>query len=164
MKLFLPMLLVAIALGAGAALARHPSVVQPLAMSHRRHIDAKGMKCRSCHQGVEGDAQASFPTLADCMDCHKTAQRTDPREPDVREWAKRGVEIPWVRVNRLPSHVYFSHAAHVTLAKMDCQVCHRDMKVVDDPVTEPDVHLDMDACIACHREKKATVECVGCHR
>lgn len=164
MKLFLSLLCVAVLSSLGVALARRQSLVQPLAMSHKRHIDAKGMKCRSCHQAVEGDAPASFPTLADCMDCHKRPQGADPREPSVREWAKRGDEIPWVRLNRLPSHVYFSHAAHVTLAKMDCQACHRDMTVVDDPVTEADVHLDMDACIACHREKKATVECVGCHR
>ena len=133
-------------------------------MSHRRHIEAKEMKCRSCHQGVEGEARASFPTLADCMDCHKRAQGTDPREPAVRQWAERAQEIPWIQVNRLPSHVYFSHAAHVTLANMDCQPCHRDMTLVSEPMQEPDVHLDMKGCLACHRDKKASVECVACHR
>jgi c(7)-type cytochrome triheme protein len=156
----------ALAALAGAALAwRQPvePVRQPMAMSHKRHSEAE-MKCRACHQGVEGNARAGLPTLADCMDCHDRPQGHDPAEPEVREWARRGQEIPWVRLNRLPGHVYFSHAAHVTLAELACEDCHRDMKVVTAPLTEPDVELDMRACIACHRARQASVECVACHR
>jgi len=136
---------------------------QPLPMSHKRHI-AKEMKCRACHQGVEGEALASFPTLADCMDCHKTPQGAEPAEPEVRAFAAGGQELAWVRLNRLPGHVYFSHAAHVTLASMKCEECHRDMSTVDQAPTEPDVHAEMSECVACHRNKRANLDCLACHK
>jgi menaquinone reductase, multiheme cytochrome c subunit len=136
---------------------------QPLRMSHQRHL-AKDMKCRACHQGVEGQAQASFPTLADCMDCHKKKQGESPDEPSVRAFAQSHQEVTWVRLNLLPDQVYFSHAAHVTLANMKCEDCHRDMRTVDQPVSEPDVHQTMKICVACHREKQASVDCLACHK
>jgi menaquinone reductase, multiheme cytochrome c subunit len=132
-------------------------------MSHKRHFD-KQMKCRACHQGVEGEALASFPTLADCMDCHKTPQGEVPSEPQVRAFAARGQELSWVRFNYLPGHVYFSHAAHVTLGRVRCEACHRDMSQVDQAPTEADVHLDMGACVACHREGDASLDCLACHK
>jgi hypothetical protein len=132
-------------------------------MSHKRHLD-KQMKCRACHQGVEGEARASFPTLADCMDCHKTQQGQEPAEPEVRAFAARGQELSWVRLNHLPGHVYFSHAAHVTLDRMKCEACHRDMTAVNEAVPEADVHLDMSDCVACHRDEHASVDCLACHK
>ena len=161
------MLLVAVvALFAGAAGARPVPAVsprQPLPMSHKRHI-AKDMKCRACHQGVEGEALASFPTLADCMDCHKTPQGHDPAEPEVRAFATSGQDLAWVRLNRLAGHVYFSHAAHVTLASMKCEDCHRDMHTVDRALTEADMHQNMGACVACHRNRHASLDCLACHK
>jgi hypothetical protein len=136
---------------------------QPLPMSHKRHI-AKDMKCRACHQGVEGEAMASFPTLADCMDCHKTQQGQVPSEPQVRAFAAHGQELTWVRLNHLPGHVYFSHAAHVTLGRVRCEACHRDMSKVDQALGEADVHLDMSACVACHRDGDASLDCLACHK
>jgi menaquinone reductase, multiheme cytochrome c subunit len=136
---------------------------QPLPMSHKRHLD-KEMKCRACHQGVEGQAQASFPTLADCMDCHKKVQGQQPTEPSVRSFAEHNDEVAWVRLNRLPGDVYFSHAAHVTLANMKCEDCHQDMKNVEQAPTQPDIHLDMSGCVACHRQKRASLDCLACHK
>jgi len=156
----------AVALFGGVAVARRgPAVTTrpPLPMSHKRHVE-KDMKCRACHQGVEGEALASFPTLADCMDCHKTPQGQEPTEPEVRAFATSGQDLAWVRLNRLAGHVYFSHAAHVTLAHMKCEDCHRDMRTMDRALTEPDVHQDMDACVACHRAKHASLDCLACHK
>lgn len=150
----------------GVALVRHAPAMdqaQPLPMSHARHL-AKEMKCRACHQGVEGQPQASFPTLADCMDCHKKKQGEEASEPSVRAYAQSQQEVTWVRHNFLPGHVYFSHAAHVTLADMKCEDCHRDMRTVDQSVGQADIHPDMDACVACHRQKQASVDCLTCHK
>ncbi len=55
-------------------------VVQPMALSHQRHMQAD-MKCITCHPGAEEQAQAQFPTVADCMDCHHKARGTEPDEP-----------------------------------------------------------------------------------
>ena len=107
---------------------------------------------------------ASFPTLADCMDCHKTPQGREPAEPEVRAFAARGQALTWVRINRLAGHVYFSHAAHVSLASMKCEECHRDMKAVGEAPTVPDVHGEMSECVACHRSKHASLDCLACHK
>jgi menaquinone reductase, multiheme cytochrome c subunit len=159
-------ILLAAAAVVGVALVRLAPAMdqpQPLAMSHQRHL-AKDMKCRACHQGVEGQTLASFPTLADCMDCHKKQQGDNPSEPSVRAFALNHQDVAWVRHNHLPGHVYFSHAAHVTLANMECEDCHRDMSTLDQPVSQPDVHQDMEACVACHRQKQASVDCLTCHK
>ena len=160
------LLVAAVALGAGLLVVRRAPAgnpQQPLAMSHKRHID-KAMKCRACHQGVEGQAQASFPTLADCMDCHKTPQGEEASEPTVRAFAARNQEVEWVCWNRLAGHVYFSHAAHVTSAEMKCERCHRDMGAVDEPVSAADINPEMSDCVACHRSRHASLDCLACHK
>lgn len=150
-------------LGAALSRARPIAVIQPLTMNHKRHAEAK-MDCVACHQNAESQAIASLPLVDDCMSCHKDPQGKDPTEPRVREYAQRGEEIPWIRVNRLPGHVYFSHAAHVTLGKMECKTCHGDMTQVSESLTAPNVHLDMVACMSCHTEKRASNQCVACHK
>lgn len=162
-KLFTTLLAaIAVTVAVWVRLAPAQNQPQPLPMSHQRHL-AKEMKCRACHQGVEGQAQASFPTLADCMDCHKKKQGDSPAEPSVRAFASGHQEITWVRLNHLAGHVYFSHAAHVTLANMKCEDCHRDMRSVDQ-LDHADVRQNMKACVACHRQKQASLDCLACHK
>jgi c(7)-type cytochrome triheme protein len=138
-------------------------VKQPMAFGHKRHMEAD-MKCLTCHPGSEEESQAQFPTLADCMDCHGKPRGTHPDEPKVRAYAERGQEIPWVRVDRLPGHVYFSHAAHVTLAKMKCEECHEGIQSATQVLTLPDVNQTMEDCMRCHRERNASNQCKTCHK
>lgn len=138
-------------------------VTQPMAFSHQRHMEAD-MKCITCHPSAEDQAEAQFPIVADCMDCHGKARGDHPDEPKVRAYAKRDAEIPWVRVDRLPGHVHFSHAAHVTLAKMKCEDCHQGILAATLPLTLPDVHQTMDDCMRCHRERNASNQCKTCHK
>jgi len=138
-------------------------VKQPMALSHKRHMEAD-MKCVTCHPGAEDKALAQFPTVTDCMDCHGKARGNHPDEPKVRVYAARGQEIPWVRVDRLPGHVYFSHATHVTLAKMKCEDCHLGILSATLALTLPDVHQTMEDCMRCHRERKASNQCKSCHK
>jgi hypothetical protein len=138
-------------------------VKQPMALSHKRHMEAD-MKCVTCHPGAEDQALAQFPTVADCMDCHGKARGNHPDEPKVRVYAERGQEIPWVRVDRLPGHVYFSHATHVTLAKMKCEDCHLGILSATLALTLPDEHQTMEDCMRCHRERKASNQCKSCHK
>jgi hypothetical protein len=136
---------------------------QPMAFNHALHMEAD-LKCLSCHMGAEDEALAGFPTLADCVDCHHKVQGQRPDEPKVRLYDQQKREIPWVRVNRLPTHVYFPHAAHVTLAKLPCASCHEGIDAATAPLTLPDTHFTMAACMDCHREKKANNDCNACHR
>lgn len=146
-----------------ASCHRHVPVKQPMALSHKRHMEAD-MKCISCHPGAEEQALARFPTVSDCMDCHGKPRGSHPDEPKVRAYAERKEEIPWVRVDRLPGHVHFSHALHVTSAGMKCEECHRDILIATLPLTVPDIHLKMEDCMHCHRERKANNQCTACHK
>ncbi len=58
--------------------------------------------------------------------------------------------IEWIRVHNLPDHVYFSHAQHVTVGKVECQQCHGPVE--DMELVEQHAPLSMGWCINCHKE------------
>ena len=78
--------------------------------------------------------------------------------------AEKGEEIPWQRVYRMPGHVFFSHQRHVTLAKVQCPICHGAIEKAVTPPTRPAVNQEMDWCIACHESRQVSVDCNACHR
>jgi hypothetical protein len=157
------LIVVAAAMAAMSCRRAPVPVKQPMALSHKRHMEAN-MKCVTCHPGAEEQVLAQFPNVADCMDCHFKARGDHPDEPKVRAYAEHKQEIPWIRVDRLPGHVHFSHAAHVTLAKMKCEDCHQGILSATLALTLPDIHQTMEDCMRCHREHKASVECKVCHK
>jgi|CXWL01.1.fsa_nt_gi hypothetical protein len=148
----------------GVAACTVTPVQQPIDFSHQRHAEAD-IDCLTCHEKAADEPAATLPILRDCMKCHKEPQGKNPEEPKLRDYALRGQEVPWVNVNVLPGHVYFSHRAHVTFAEMDCSACHGDMTKVEHALTRTNVgHLTMKACIDCHQQKKVTTDCVTCHQ
>jgi cytochrome c2 len=58
--------------------------------------------------------------------------------------------IEWTRVHNLPDHVYFNHAQHVSIGKIECQQCHGTVEEM--PVLQQYSPLSMGWCINCHRE------------
>ena len=58
--------------------------------------------------------------------------------------------IEWVRIHNLPDHVYFNHAQHVTVGKVECQTCHGPVEKM--AVLQQDAPLSMGWCINCHRQ------------
>lgn len=58
--------------------------------------------------------------------------------------------IPWVRIHNLPDHVYFNHAQHVTVGKIECQQCHGAVETMK--VLQQYSPLSMGWCINCHRQ------------
>lgn len=157
--------LVVCVVGVVVVWARPPAPVsQPLSFNHKVHI-AEDMQCTTCHSRVEKGPHATIPLTKGCLLCHSEAQGTHPDEPKVREYAERKEEIPWVRVNRLPGHVFFSHRAHVKFGGLDCKVCHGDMTQREAPVTRPQIgHLDMAACMGCHEDLGISNDCLRCHK
>ncbi len=61
-----------------------------------------------------------------------------------------GGPIEWTRIHNLPDHVYFNHAQHVSVGKIECQQCHG--KVENMEVLEQHAPLSMGWCINCHRQ------------
>lgn len=148
--------------------ATRPEVVQPsVPFNHKAHLDA-GFKCVACHVYARTESLASIPSVKECLECHASWRAKTPGiaqiEPHLKALAERGEEIPWRKVYRVPGHVYFSHQRHVALAKLDCAVCHGDMKQVTAPVVRQAVPIRMESCLECHRQKKVTTDCVSCHR
>jgi c(7)-type cytochrome triheme protein len=136
---------------------------QPIAFNHSKHISA-GLDCTDCHTGARTAEHATVPPLATCMGCHESAVGKSPEEAKIRTYAAAGREIPWEPVTHVPTHVYFSHRRHVTLAKLECSTCHGEMAKLTAPPVQPARRLDMDTCIACHQQKHARTDCNDCHR
>ncbi len=59
-------------------------------------------------------------------------------------------EIPWVRIHNLPDHVFFSHAQHVSVGKIECQKCHGPIEEME--VVAQYAPLSMGWCVNCHRK------------
>ncbi len=57
--------------------------------------------------------------------------------------------IEWKRVHNLPDHVYFNHAQHVAVGKVQCQSCHGKVEKME--VLKQHAPLSMGWCINCHR-------------
>ncbi len=152
---------------AGAALAScgAPPVTQPMDFSHKLHVDAK-VECTTCHEKAGDAPAATLPPLRVCAKCHKELQGKDAkREQPIIDAVLAKKEVAWVQVNREPGHVYFSHRPHVGFAELECETCHGDMKSLDHPLAQPNVEqLTMRACINCHREKGAALDCLTCHK
>jgi len=97
---------------------------QPFDFNHALHVEETG-DCESCHFFREDGSYAGVPKLAQCIDCHEEVQGDSPDEAIfVSEYVEKEKEVPWRIYSKQPDCVFFSHAAHVLKAKIDCTVCH----------------------------------------
>jgi hypothetical protein len=122
---------------------------QPMPYSHRMHAGQLGMDCRYCHSNIERSAEAVVPPTQSCMGCHLLVKAQSPRLKAARDSWASGRPVPWVRVHRLPDHVYFNHSVHLN-AGVGCSTCHGrvdQMEVVT--IAQP---MSMGWCLTCHRD------------
>jgi menaquinone reductase, multiheme cytochrome c subunit len=97
---------------------------QPIDFSHKLHVEELG-ECEGCHYFREDGSFSGIPSLDKCLECHEEAMGENPEEAKfIAEYVEPGKEIPWLIYSRQPVCVFFSHAAHVTMAEMDCAICH----------------------------------------
>jgi c(7)-type cytochrome triheme protein len=132
---------------------------QPVPYSHKTHL-ALGLTCDSCHKNADPGAFMGFPAESFCMSCHKAVKTDSPHIQQVAAAARDKKPLPWVRVYRLPSYVYFSHRVHAA-AGATCDACHGPVQKRD-LITKEVVH-DMRSCMACHEATQARNECTACH-
>lgn len=140
-----------------------PPPAQPIRYNHAVHI-ANGLGCEDCHEGARDQAQATLPTIETCMMCHEEALTDSPEEEKIRTLAAAGEEMPWRQITQVPTHVYFSHRRHVALGGLECAECHGPMETLTEPPRRPYRPIDMDTCIACHKEREVRYDCNDCHR
>ncbi len=162
-RVVLPMLIAMVA----TCGVRPPAPIQPIAFNHQLHAGKREIGCTTCHAGAERSAAAGLPALTTCLGCHMKPQGSPPSlaEAYVRELGASATPVRWVQVTRNPGHVHFSHAAHVTLARMSCTQCHGDVSRWTAPPAQPEPRLvSMGACQTCHRKEGAPLGCATCHR
>ena len=151
---------VVVAVGWVFALPSAP-LAQPIAFNHAKHA---AVGCAVCHRGAEAGARAGIPQGDVCMRCHATAPGQARERRRVERPSRREHRIAWLRVNRLPDHVAFSHRRHTGPGQLACASCHGDMRQRTAPPSRAQVRLVMTTCLACHKREGASEDCAGCHR
>ena len=136
--------------------------VQPIAYTHKPHIEAAQLQCDFCHSGVAQGPRAGIPGVKACMICHESVATESPEILKLTEFLKRGEDIPWERVYGWTEeeHIRFNHATHVR-AEIACAACHGD--VAQMTVARRVVDHTMGFCVGCHKQKQASNDCLTCH-
>lgn len=161
---------------------------QPIDFSHKLHVDEVG-ECEGCHFFREDGSFSGVPMLENCLECHEEQMGEHPEEEKlIKEYVEPGKEIPWLIYARQPQCVFFSHAAHVKMAEMECTTCHG--AVGDSDHLRPyqynrltlysrDIwgwniagykkntwdRMKMDDCAECHEKKRGSKgACFVCHK
>jgi hypothetical protein len=136
---------------------------QPIAFNHQKHL-AMGLDCTTCHTLVTENEVAGPPSVDTCMTCHSQPLTDNHQEEIIRKTAEAGETLKWRQITLVPDHVYFSHARHVAVGKVECKTCHGDMSRHTVPITRPAVEMSMEFCIDCHSRRTVSVDCMACHR
>jgi len=140
--------------------------VQPMRFSHAAHI--KEAECGACHLYATEYYPGGVPSLEDCMDCHQGTQSKSPEnkkeESKLQSFADANREIPWQRLPPLAPHVFFSHRRHTVSSKIKCAACHGDIAKTNTIPPKPAIRFTMAWCLACHEARKASTDCLACHR
>ena len=101
---------------------------QPISFNHAVHMDLVYDGCASCHYFRDDGSFSGLPDNSSCIDCHQVAMGvSEDEEKYVTEYVDQNREVPWLSHPRQPDCVFFSHAAHVKGAGMDCAECHGDV-------------------------------------
>jgi Cytochrome c7 and related cytochrome c len=139
------------------------SAQQAIPFPHKTHVEKAMLKCTEyCHETVTKGPRAGLPSVKTCMICHDAIATDRPLIQKVADYSKRGVDIPWQRVYGFTqeAHVRFDHSPHLR-AKVDCTTCHGN--IAQQTVAERSVNHSMGFCVDCHRERKASNDCLTCH-
>jgi Cytochrome c7 and related cytochrome c len=145
-----------------AALAGSEPVPGEVPMDHKVHAGDLKMPCLGCHVYADKTPNAGISSGRKCMGCHKFVAKDKPAIQLLARRFEAGQSLRWRRIYVLPDFIYFSHRVHV-LKKVDCKECHGDMaasKVII-PFKQP---FTMGACLECHEAKKASRDCLACHK
>ena len=162
---------------------------QPFKFSHELHMKQVDKKCKTCHDLREDGSFAGIPAMSVCTDCHseKTLGKTPEEKIFVEQYLIPGKPIPWRVYSRQPECVFFSHAAHLKIAELDCAECHGDhgksknLRPYEQNrlsgysrdiwgwdiipfFSKPPKSMKMDDCAKCHRQSGVRDACFVCHK
>lgn len=145
--------------------------IQPINFSHRVHAGSNLIPCQYCHFAADKGRHAGIPPTELCLNCHKKIKPDSLEVKKIQAAIDNKKNIKWIRVHNLPDFVYFNHAQHVRVAKVNCQACHGPVETMD-RITQVK-SMNMGWCIDCHRgneiappedHKNSTGgDCARCH-
>jgi hypothetical protein len=141
---------------AGTSLGRQQNYEpdQPVKFSHKVHAGDNQINCMYCHNTVSFSKSAGIPDVNVCWNCHslvREGKHSGKHEiTKIVEAYESKIPIEWVRVHNLQDHVFFSHAQHVGVARLECATCHGPIGEMDRVRQVSD--LSMGWCINCHRD------------
>ncbi len=156
---------------------------QPIWFSHAVHNCQNEIDCQYCHSSASDSKHAGIPSVNVCMNCHKGVQEgtiTGKTEiakiydaigfdPETSTYKKDYEQKPieWNKVNNLPDHVFFSHAQHVSVGKIDCKNCHgpQQMYTVGHMPTAEEINSqeDVTGLIKLEKDPFTMGWCLECH-
>jgi len=134
---------------------------QPIHFSHKLHAGDYKIDCQFCHSGARRSAVSGIPSVQFCMGCHRTVAALKPEIARLRSYWDRKAPIRWTRIVKEPDFVFFNHSPHI-LKGVGCLECHGPVHTMVQ--VRLDHSLNMDRCTACHRERRAPIDCYTCHR
>lgn len=127
---------------------------QPIKFSHRVHAGENKINCVYCHTSVNDSRYAGIPSVSLCLNCHNVIKNgTNTGEAEIakiHQAIESGKPVQWVKVHKLPDYVFFSHAQHVNVGKVECKTCHGEVEKMGR--IQQVAPLSMGWCVNCHRE------------
>lgn len=133
---------------------------QPIKFSHKIHVKENKIECIFCHNSPEYSRESGIPTTNVCLICHskiKSGKMSGQFEINkIKDSFKNKKPIEWIKIHNLPDHVFFSHAQHVSVGKINCQTCHGAIEEMH--ITTQYSTLSMGWCVGCHRESEVQFE------
>lgn len=148
-----------------SSLFGNPEVIQPIGYNHKIHIESAGLDCKDCHINSDKLASASIPGNEICQNCHSESPLSEsPEEAKLLRYLAESKEVPWVQINTVPDHVYFSHRRHVVGGELECNACHGNVGEMTEPFSKPAIPITMENCMNCHKQRNVSNDCLACHR
>lgn len=127
---------------------------QPVAFSHKKHVEELKMDCTACHTAAYHSPKAGLPDTRSCLNCHKHILPDSPLIAPLRKAADpqyknyTGAPIRWIQISRLAGHARFNHMVHVNRG-IGCTSCHGDVSQME--TTSQSQQARMKWCMDCHR-------------
>ena len=130
---------------------------RPIKFSHAVHAGKEAIDCLDCHTKADKEDLAGMPSIKACLNCHDSDEDQDQK---LKPFLVNN-EPEWTKVTAISPDVKFSHKGHLD-KKVSCEECHQGIKQSDG--VSQQLHVTMDACIACHTAKTVATDCKVCHK
>ncbi|MBI9054143.1 MAG: hypothetical protein JEY96_10030 [Bacteroidales bacterium] len=151
---FILKMIVHSAIGLGRSEGYAP--LQPIKFSHQVHATDNKIDCIYCHHTAENAKSAGIPSTNVCLNCHELVREgTNSGRFEIKKIlanTENKTAPEWIRIHKLPDHVFFSHAQHAGVGKLDCKECHG--LIEEEHLASQYADLSMGWCLDCHRTRK----------